>query len=209
MIRVCLVDDHELVRAGIASLLGFVDDVEVVAEAADGVEALEVIERVCPDVVLLDVRLPRIDGLSVLRELQRSGTSVAVVLLTTFDDDRVLREGLATGARGFLLKDATVEQLAAAIKKVAAGETYLQPRASSLEDRLESPSFETRPIDDLSQREIEILRFVARGFSNAEIARALDLAEGTVKNHVSNVLSKLGVRDRTRAALAALDRGLI
>ena len=213
MIRVCLVDDHRLVRSGIASLLTLLPDIEVVGEAADGVEALEVIERDTPDVVLLDVRLPRIDGLGVLRALQRRGDKAAVVVLTTFDDDRVLRDALEAGARGFLLKDVSLDELADAIRKAAAGQTYLQPASRGrLEDalaRVGERDYEARTLDDLTDREIEILRFVARGFSNAEIADVLGLAEGTVKNHVSNVLSKLGVRDRTRATMAAIERGLI
>jgi DNA-binding NarL/FixJ family response regulator len=164
-------------------------------------------------VVLLDVRLPRIDGLAVLRCLERSGSPVRVIVLTTFDDDRVLREALEHGAKGFLLKDASLDQLVEAIRTVAGGGTFVQPgsreRLADGLGRLGEPEFETRPVDDLTDREIEVLRLVARGLSNAEVAAALGLAEGTVKNHVSNVLSKLGVRDRTRAALAALDRGLI
>jgi len=213
VIRVCLVDDHSLVRSGIASLLTLVPDIEVVAQAADGAEALEVIAREKPDVVLLDVRLPRIDGLGVLDALVRNGDKAAVIMLTTFDDDRVVRNALAGGARGFLLKDVSLDQLAEAIRKAMAGEIYLQPGSRGrLEDALArsaDPAFETRPADDLTDREIEILRFVARGFSNAEIADVLDIAAGTVKNHVSNVLSKLGVRDRTRATIAAIERGLV
>jgi len=214
MIRVCLVDDHDLVRAGLKSLLDLAADVEVVAEAADGAAALEAVRASRPDIVLLDVRLPRIDGLGVLRALRREGFGGAVVLLTTFDEDEVLEAGLAAGARGYLLKDASFDDLLAALREVAGGGTYVHAGArerilGGLE-RLGGPAGkEGRTRDDLTDREIEVLRFVARGFSNAEIARILDVAEGTVKNHVSSLLSKLGVRDRTRAALAALSRGLI
>jgi DNA-binding NarL/FixJ family response regulator len=212
VIRVGLVDDHELFRSGIASLLRLADDVEVVAEASDGEEALAMIERERPDVTLLDVRLPRIDGLGVLRALKRKGELPAVVMLTTFDDDRVLREALASGARGFLLKDASLEQLTEAIREAAAGRTYVQPGGRRLAadlERLGDTTYEAREADDLTDREVEVLRLVARGFGNAEIAEVLGVAEGTVKNHVSNVLSKLQVRDRTRAALTALNRNLI
>jgi DNA-binding NarL/FixJ family response regulator len=213
VIRVCLVDDHRLVRSGIASLLALLPDIEVVGEAADGAEALELIASATPDVVLLDVRLPKIDGLGVLRALKRRGDKAAVVVLTTFDDDRVLRDALDAGALGFLLKDVSLDELADAIRKAADGKTYLQSGSRGrLEDalaRVGDRQYEERTVDDLTDRELEILRFVARGFSNAEIAAALSLAEGTVKNHVSNVLSKLGVRDRTRATIAAIERGWI
>jgi len=213
VIRVCLVDDHRLVRSGIASLLSLLPDIEVVGEAADGAEALQVIARDSPDVVLLDVRLPKIDGLGVLHALKRKDDKSAVIVLTTFDDDRVLRDAMDAGARGFLLKDVSLDDLADAIRKAAAGQTYLQPGSRGrLEDalaRVGEREYEARTFDDLTDREIEILRFVARGFSNAEIADVLGLAEGTVKNHVSSVLSKLGVRDRTRATITAIERGLI
>jgi len=157
--------------------------------------------------------LPRIDGLGVLRALGRRGDKAAVIVLTTFDDDRVLREALDAGARGFLLKDVSLDELADAIRKAAVGQTYLQPgsrgRIEEAFARVGERDYEARTFDDLTDREREILRFVARGFSNAEIADVLGLAEGTVKNHVSNVLSKLGVRDRTRATIAAIERGLI
>ncbi len=213
MIRVFLVDDHELVRSGLASLLSLAEGLEVVGQAADGAAALEAIPAARPDVVLLDVRLPRIDGLGVLRALARRPDPPAVILLTTFDDDRVLERGLAEGARGWLIKDASIDQLVEAVRAVAAGGTWVQPgsrqRILGGLARVGEPAFATRAVNDLTDREIEILRFVARGFSNVEIAAVLSLAEGTVKNHVSSVLSKLGVRDRTRAALAALGRGLI
>jgi len=209
VIRVCLVDDHELVRTGIGSLLKLLDDVEVVGEAADGEEALRVIADVEPDVVLLDVRLPKIDGIGVLRALEKSEGVPNVLLLTTFDDDRVFREAMRCGARGFLLKDVSLDHLAEAIRTAAEGRTYVQPGPDRRLAGTGERDYETRVADDLTDRELEILRFVARGFSNSEIARALGIAEGTVKNHVSNILSKLGVRDRTRAALVALERELI
>lgn len=206
-------DDHELVRQGIAALLGLLDDVEVVGQASDGVEALELVDRLEPDVVLLDLRLPRLDGLGVLRALERGGSDTAVVVLTTFDDDRALRDSLRHGARGFLLKDVSLEQLGEALETVRSGGTYVLPgprgRLGDGLQRLGTRTFESRRAADLTDRELEVLRLVARGFSNAEIAEVLDVAVGTTKNHVSSVLSKLGVRDRTRAVLAALDRGLI
>jgi len=213
VIRVLLADDHDLVRSGIAALLSLFDDLEVVAQAGDGVEALAEADRTNPDVVLMDVRMPRLDGLGALRALQRSESPPAVLIVTTFDDDRVLREALRDGAAGMVLKDASPEELADAIRSVVRGERYVQSgsrrRLLANLDKLADPIYEARRIDDLTDREVEILRFVARGFSNSEIAEVLGLSDGTVKNHVSNVLSKFGVRDRTRAALLALDRGLI
>jgi len=213
LIRVLLVDDQDLVRRGIAALLGLFDDLTVVGQASDGTEALELVTQTAPDVVLMDVRMPRLDGLGALRALRRRDAPPAVLMVTTFDDDRVLRQALRDGALGMVLKDIAPEELADAIRAVARGERYVQSgsRRRLLEglERLDDPIFDAQPIEPLTDREVEVLRFVARGFSNGEIAEVVGLSDGTVKNHVSNVLSKLGVRDRTRAALLALDRGLI
>ncbi|MBI2188579.1 MAG: response regulator transcription factor [Acidobacteria bacterium] len=213
MIRVVLVDDQTLVRRGIRSLLELTADIAIVAEAADGDEAVAVIQREKPDVVLLDVRMPKKDGVGVLRELQAAGALPPSILLTTFDDDETLLEGVRAGARGYLLKDVSLEQLTDAIRTVAQGGTMIRPAVTErvmrgLEhvrrdfDALERP-------DPLTRREVEILRLMAGGYSNREIADALGTAEGTVKNHTSSILSKLGVRDRTRAVLKALERGYI
>ena len=214
-IRVLVVDDQTLVRQGIRSLLGLSDAVTVVGEAGDGDEALELLvgDGVEVDVVLLDLRMPRRDGVATLEAIAERDLDVAVLVLTTFEDDEQALTALRAGARGYLLKDVTLDQLVSAIQTVAAGGTLLQP---ALTDRLlravvERPSavvgFE-RP-EPLTSREVDVLRLVAAGYSNREIATALHLATGTVKNHVSNVLLKLGVRDRTRAALRALDLGLL
>jgi DNA-binding NarL/FixJ family response regulator len=213
VIRVCLVEDQTLVRRGIRTLLELAGGIEVVGEAADGEEALAVIANCQPDVVLLDIRLPKRDGLAVLRELARRGALPPTLILTTFDDDDLVLESLRAGATGFLLKDVSLEQLAAAIAAAARGERVLQHLSS---DRLLQSLSQLRPrfpsldvADPLTPRETEVLRLLAGGYSNREIAHALDLAEGTVKNHISSVLSKLGVRDRTRAVLRALESGLI
>jgi DNA-binding NarL/FixJ family response regulator len=213
MIRVCLVDDQTLVRQGIQSLLELVDDIEVVAEASDGVEALQVINESCPDVVLLDVRMPRMSGLEVLQALQTSRELPPTIILTTFDDQPVVLEGIRRGAKGFLLKDVSLEQLVNAIRTLAAGGTLIQPAVTerivkSIEQVANDfPSFESP--DPLTEREIQVLRLMTGGHSNREIAEALYVAEGTIKNHVSNILSKLGVRDRTRAVLKALEQGYL
>jgi DNA-binding NarL/FixJ family response regulator len=213
MTRVAVVDDQTLVREGIRSLLALSDEIEVVAEAGDGDGALEILRTHEVDVMLLDLRMPRRDGIATLRALQQSDNHVPVLVLTTFDDDELALEALRAGARGYLLKDVTLDQLVGAIRTIAAGGTLLQP---ALTDRLLRAASEhtvdvggiDRP-QTLTERELDILRLVAAGYSNREIASALHLATGTVKNHVSNVLLKLGVRDRTRAVLRALDLGLL
>lgn len=213
MIRVALVDDQTLVRKGLRGLLETSDDMTVVAEASDGEEALQVVPATAPDVLLLDVRMPRLDGLGVLRRLGQDGRLPATILLTTFDDDEALLAGIRAGARGFLLKDVSLAQLTEAIRAVARGELLLRPavtervllglqRVRGGFDRAERP-------ERLSHRELEVLRLVAGGFSNREIADALGASEGTIKNHASSILGKLGVRDRTRAVLRALELGYL
>jgi DNA-binding NarL/FixJ family response regulator len=211
--RVAIVDDQTLVRQGIRSLLALSDEIDVVAEAGDGDEALVVLESHDVDVLLLDLRMPRRDGVATLEALRARGSEVPVIVLTTFDDDDLALSALRAGARGYLLKDVTLDQLVGAIRTVAAGGTLLQP---GMTDRLlraaSGHASEVTGIDrplPLTDRELDTLRLVAAGYSNREIAAALHLAPGTVKNHVSNVLLKLGVRDRTRAVLRALDLGLL
>src|SRR5215510_12103642 len=203
MIRVVLVDDQTLVRQGIRSLLELAGDVSIVAEAADGESGIAVITREKPDVVLLDV----------LRELQRSGSLPPTILLTTFDDDEALLEGVKSGAKGYLLKDVSLEQLTGAIRAVGAGETLIRPAVTERVlrglEHVRRDFDALDPPDPLTKREVEILRLMAGGYSNREIAEALGTAEGTIKNHASSILSKLGVRDRTRAVLKALERGYI
>lgn len=213
MIRVALVDDQTLIRQGIRSLLELTGDIVVVAEAGDGVEALEMIARARPDLVLLDLRMPRKGGVDVLRELRSADALPPTIVLTTFDDDEALLEAVRAGARGYLLKDVSLERLTGAIREVAAGGSIIRP---ALTERVLRGLEHVRrdfdalsPPDPLTRREVEILRLVAGGYSNREIAAALGTAEGTVKNHTSSILSKLGVRDRTRAVLKALELGYI
>jgi DNA-binding NarL/FixJ family response regulator len=212
VIRVCIVEDQTLVRQGIRSLLGLAGDIEVVAEAQDGEEALRVVPASKPDVVLLDVRLPKKNGIEVLEALAREGALPPTIILTTFDDDAIVLEGVKAGAKGFLLKDVSLEELTSAIRAVAAGETSIRFTAADrilagLRDKPRVPASDLP--EALTERETEVLQLLAGGYSNREIAQALHVAEGTVKNHTSNILSKLGVRDRTRAVLKALERGLI
>lgn len=212
MIRICIADDQTLVRQGIRSLLQVTGDVDVVAEAADGVETLEVLDTTDVDVLLLDLRMPRLDGIGVLRALA-GRPSPPVLVLTTFDDDELVVEALRARARGYLLKDVTLDELRHAIHTLHAGGHLIQPAlTATLAQRLAAnpPDFEChdRP-EPLTPREIDVLRMVANGHSNREIAELLVLAEGTVKNHISSILTKLGARDRTRATLRAISLGLI
>lgn len=214
VIRVLIVDDQTLVRQGIRSLLELVEGVEVAGEAEGGEAALVLIPELRPDVILLDLRMPGMDGIAVLRELGRGEPPLpAVLVLTTFDEDALMLEAMRSGARGFLLKDVSLERLAEAIRTVAAGGTLLQPVVTerilkaALSVERDFPALD--PPDPLTEREIEVLRLATGGYSNREIAEALHMAEGTVKNHVSSILSKLGVRDRTRAVLRGLELGLI
>jgi DNA-binding NarL/FixJ family response regulator len=211
MIRIALIEDQTLVRQGIRSLLELAPDMTVAFEARDGQEAVERLPGVAVDVALLDVRMPRKSGLEVLRELGAAGALPPTILLTTFDEDAVVLEALRAGARGFLLKDVSLEQLTGAVRTVAAGGTLVQPAVTErvLRGLASLPhGFDSldRP-DPLTPREREVLRLMAGGYSNREIAHALGTAEGTVKNHASTILSKLGVRDRTRAVLRALEIG--
>jgi DNA-binding NarL/FixJ family response regulator len=213
MIRVCLVEDQTLVREGLRTLLELVDDIEVVAEMADGEEAIEAIPSLMPDVVLLDMRLPKKNGLEVLLALGKADALPPTIILTTFDEESLVIEGLKAGAKGYLLKDVSLEQLSGAIREVASGGTAVQPGITArIVDGLgrlgtQIPALD--PHDPLTEREIEVLRMVAGGYSNREIGEGLHLAEGTVKNHLSSILSKLGVRDRTQAVLKAVELGYI
>ncbi len=213
MIRVVLVDDQTLVRRGIRSLLELSGDVTIVAEASDGVEGVDIIRRERPDVVLLDIRMPRKSGLDLLREMQAAGDLVPTLLLTTFDDDDAVLEGVRAGARGYLLKDVSLEQLTEAIRTIAAGGSLIRPAVTERVlrglEHIRRDFDALSPPDALTRREVEVLRLMAGGYSNREIAEAVGTAEGTVKNHASSILSKLGVRDRTRAVLKGLELGYI
>lgn len=213
MIKVMLVDDQNLVRKGVRSLLELSDEIEVVAEAADGAEAIRMVPEVKPDVVLLDMRMPGLSGLDVLRELAGKGELPATIILTTFDDDELVLAGIQSGARGYLLKDVALADLVSAIKTVANGGSIVKPAVTQRLlkglEKLQNQFSSLDQPDPLTERETEILRLMAGGYSNKEIANSLGVAEGTVKNHVSNILSKMGVRDRTRAVLKAFELGQI
>jgi DNA-binding NarL/FixJ family response regulator len=213
MIRVLLVDDQTLIRQGIAMLLELEPDLEVVGAVGDGRAAIEAVERLHPDVVLMDVRMPEMDGVTATRELHRRFPDVGVIILTTFDDDEYIFEGLKAGARGYLLKDISSEEMAEAVRTVARGEALIQPsiarKVVAEFSRLAAgspPAPERSPLKmpgALTERELDVLKALARGMSNKEIAAALVITEGTVKTHISNILAKLDVRDRTQAVLKA------
>ncbi|MFI7078460.1 response regulator [Micromonospora sp. NPDC049903] len=213
MTRVVVVDDQTLIRQGIRGLLE-VADIDVVGEADDGRAALAVVAETTPDVILLDLRMPRFDGIWTLERLRAAEVEIPVLVLTTFDDDELVLAALRAGARGYLLKDVTLDQLTRAIRTLADGGTLIAP---SITDRMlrairsgPSPAGpHAGPVPGLTEREQEVLRLVAQGYSNREIAEVLFLAEGTVKNHVSTILTKLGARDRTNAVLRALHEGLL
>jgi|SRR5690554_3146325 len=213
MIKVLLVDDQNLVRQGVQALLELADDIEVIGEAKTGQEAVKLIPELLPDVVLLDMRMPGMSGLDVLHELAKSNQLPPTIILTTFDDEELILAGVKAGAKGYLLKDVPLEELVEGIKQVAAGKTIVRPQITERfmqnVEGLKNEFMSLERPDPLTNRETEILRLMAGGYSNKEIANSIFVAEGTVKNHVSNILSKLGVRDRTRAVLKALELGLI
>jgi len=217
-VRIVVADDHQIVRNGFAALLGTQPDFTVVGTAEDGAEAVRVCQETCPDVVLMDVRMPGMDGIEATRQLTRSGGDrPRIVILTTFDLDEYVYDALRAGASGFLLKDVTAERLFDAVRVIAEGEALLAP---AITKRLISEFARQRPrtvepaqglglLATLTPRETEVLRLIAAGLSNPEIAKKLVVTEETVKTHVSRVLSKLGLRDRTQAVVAAYESGLV
>jgi DNA-binding NarL/FixJ family response regulator len=210
---VVIADDQPLVRAGLRSLLEDEDGVVVVAEASDGVQAVSAVRALCPDVVLMDIRMPNLDGLAATRRLAADRSSSRVLVLTTFDLDEYVFDALRAGASGFLLKDATAEELVGAVRTLAAGDAILAPAIT----RRVIEAFCRAPVPDartaarlsvLSAREVEVLRLMTRGMSNAEIARELFISDATAKTHVSSVLTKLRLRDRVQAVIFAYECGL-
>jgi DNA-binding NarL/FixJ family response regulator len=213
-IRVLVCDDQALVRSGFRMILDARPDLEVVGEAEDGLQAIEMAGQTDPDVVLMDVRMPNLDGVEATRRIVGSGSPARVIVLTTYDVDEHVYDAVRAGASGFLLKDVQPTQLVEAIRVVAAGEALLAPSvtrrlldrfARSLPDRVPPPD----SLSSLTEREIEVLRLLATGLSNAELAERLFVSEATVKTHVSSVLRKLGVRDRVQAVVLAYDAGLV
>ena len=215
MIRILIADDQALVRDGFGMILGAQEDMEVVGEAADGLEAVELTRALDPDVVLMDIRMPGLDGIEATRRLTGAGAVRSrVLMLTTFDGDQYLYDAMKAGASGFLLKDVRREELVGAVRTVAAGDALLAPALTRrlIEDFMRRPPPGTEPagpIRELTGREREVLRLVARGLSNAEIADSIVVSEATVKTHVARILMKLGLRDRLQAAVLAYESGFV
>jgi DNA-binding NarL/FixJ family response regulator len=213
-IRVLVADDQELVSTGFKMILSAQEDIDVVGVAADGAEALELALRTRPDVVLMDIRMPRMDGIEATRRILTDGRAggARVVVLTTFDADEYVYEALAAGASGFLLKDGPADELLRAVRVVALGETLLSPAVTTKVIERFARSGNARPLpglDELTPRELEVLKLLARGLSNAEIAERLVIGDATVKTHVARVLLKLDLRDRAQAVIAAYESGIV
>jgi DNA-binding NarL/FixJ family response regulator len=212
VIRVLVADDQSLVRAGFRMLLSDEEDIEVVAEAANGLEAVDKAARFEPTVILMDIRMPELDGLEATRQILSAGGEARILVLTTFDLDEYVYEALRSGASGFVLKDDPPEQLIAAIRTVAAGDALLSPAVTRrvIEQFVRSPRPAAPPgLDELTERELDVFRLVAKGLSNAEIGHRLFIGETTVKTHVTHILFKLGLRDRVQAVVVAHESGLV
>ena len=215
-IRILLVDDQALFREGLHTLLSVHDDLQVVGEASNGQEAIDAVAKLTPDVVLMDLRMPVLNGVAATKQITESAPNSRVIVLTTFDDDDYVFDGLRAGAVGYLLKDVPSAKLVEAIRAAARGESFLQPSVAakvvaefSRMSGAKTADPQEELVEPLSERELEILGVLATGASNREIANQLYITEGTVKNHVTNILGKLAVRDRTQAALKAKEMGLI
>jgi DNA-binding NarL/FixJ family response regulator len=214
MIRVLIADDQDLVRAGLRMILEVQDDLDVVAEAGDGARAVAAARELDPDVVLMDVRMPGLDGIEATRRLVVAGLRARILILTTFDADEYVYDAMKAGASGFLLKNAPPEELVSAVRAAARGDLHVAPGivARMVDEFVRRPPPGTttpEPLAELSNRELDVLKLIARGLSNAEIAATLFLSDATVRTHVSRILAKLSLRDRTQAVVAAYESGLV
>lgn len=212
-IKVMLAEDQNLVREGLRSLLALSDNIDVVGEVEDGSQVLDGLARFQPDVLLIDIRMPKMTGIEALKAMRDNGVTTPAIILTTFDDHQLVLEGMQAGAKGYLLKDVSLESLVNTIEKVHQGETLVQPAITErimkgLASLASSQELDT-PVEELSPKELQVLRLMAGGYSNKEISTAMHKSEGTVKNQVSSILDKLGVRDRTQAVLRAINLGLL
>ncbi|ABW31243.1 response regulator [Acaryochloris marina] len=200
-IRILVVEDHPVVRHGIIAILSQAEDMEVIAEAENGLEAINQYETHQPDITLMDLRMPHLEGVEAIARIRAKTSTAQIIILTTYDTDEDIYRGLQAGARGYILKDTTATELIQAIRTVHGGKRYIPSEvALKLADRIDD--------SDLTERELEVLQLLSKGNSNQEIAAALTISEGTVKFHINNILSKLGVKDRTQAVIMALKKGL-
>ena len=209
-IRVLIVDDHTVVRDGLSAMLEREEDITVVGEAADGAAGVEEADRLLPDVVLMDLRMPELDGVGAMRRIRKDHPEINFLVLTTFDTDEYIYDAIEAGAKGFLLKDASRDDLFKAVRAVARGESMIEPGiAARVLNRFAQLSRESAPQELLSERERQVLDLLAKGSANKEIAASLSLSESTIKTHVANIFQKLEVNDRTSAVTQALQRGII
>jgi DNA-binding NarL/FixJ family response regulator len=219
-IRVLLADDQDIIRTGLTIILNHQADIEVVGQAADGVEAIELAKQLQPDVILMDIKMPRLNGIQATRQIMTALPKTQIIILTTYDTDDWVFDGIRAGAIGYLLKDASSDNLAEAVRGALRGESQMDPTVARKVLRefqhvtiagkaTTPPTREEEPLEKLTDREEEILKLLAAGLSNKEIAQQLSLSEGTVKNHISAILAKLHANDRTQAVLTALKRGLV
>ncbi|QUY44953.1 response regulator transcription factor [Acaryochloris marina] len=201
LIRLLVVEDHPVVRHGIIAILSQAEDMDVIAEAENGLEAIDQYQKHQPDITLMDLRMPHLEGVEAIARIRAKTSKAQIIILTTYDTDEDIYRGLQAGARGYILKDTTATELIHAIRTVHGGKRYIPSEvALKLADRIDD--------SDLTDRELEVLQLLSKGNSNQEIAAALTISEGTVKFHINNILSKLGVKDRTQAVIVALKKGL-
>ncbi len=219
-IRVLLADDQDIIRTGLTIILNHQPDIEVVGQAADGLEAIELAKRLLPDVILMDIKMPRLNGIQATRQIVTALPKTQIIILTTYDTDDWVFDGIRAGAVGYLLKDTSGDNLADAVRGALRGESQMDPtvarkvlrefqHATAVGKMAPPPAPKEEPLEKLTDREEEILKLLAVGLSNKEIAQQLSLSEGTVKNHISAILAKLHANDRTQAVLTALKRGLV
>jgi DNA-binding NarL/FixJ family response regulator len=209
-IRVLIVDDHAVVRRGLRGFLDLLDDIEVVGEAENGLEAVEAAGRLLPDVILMDLLMPELDGLGAIAQIKAAQPEIEIVALTSFIEEEKVTTALEAGATGYLLKDADADDVAAAVRAAHAGEVHLDPAVTRLlAQRLRARKTQPEPVEPLTERELEVLSHLGRGSSNKEIASALSITERTARTHVSNILGKLGLQSRTQAALYAVEHKLV